>query len=296
MNAPIAVLSFNRPLLLQATLESLAAQTVEVDGTCVFLFQDGVDPRDANADEDASSCDRCCEIFHRSFPDGHILRSDVNLGIALNMDRAERHLFVDLKADLAVVFEDDMVLAPDYLRMLEQLSAYMLDDDRIGYVAAYGDHFAPLSEQRAHRHEVVPLRHKWGFALSRRQWLRQNPIVQDYLAIVSRTDYRRRDHDAIRAFYKKLGYGSPATSQDAIKDVCGSILGTTKIMSKVCFGKYIGMSGVHFTPEVYEELGYGKTELWSGPMPKLRFPSRGVIDDWIEAERARARRAASAAA
>jgi hypothetical protein len=125
------------------------------------------------------------------------------------------------------------------------LTDIALKEKRIAYVAAYGDHKAKLTEQRRTPNKLIPMRHKWGFSTTRRQWDAQRELLGPYLDIVSRNDYHARDHIAIRAYFDKLGYGSTGTSQDAMKDVASHVLGTTKIMTFACLAKYIGEIGLH---------------------------------------------------
>jgi SAM-dependent methyltransferase len=270
ISRPVAVLSYNRPQLLKAFLESLKEQSVPVDPQNIALFQDNGD----------AANDECILIFKEAFPNGNVFATENNLGVALNMDRAERHIFEVLGADAGYFFEDDLILGPHYITALNQLAAFALKDERIGYVAAYGCHTASLEEQKRRRHDLVPMSHKWGFALTRSHWWRQRDIIEPYLDIVRQRPYRERDHAAIQAYFRKLGYPLAATSQDAAKDVATFVLGATKIMSFACFGKYEGREGVHFTPEAYQLLGYDKTEVLNEP-PLFVMPSSLQLDNWI---------------
>lgn len=266
--APISILSFNRPALLRRVLESLRPQVS--DASMVALFQDG------GTDE----AETCRTTFQEIFPEGKQFVSNTNLGVALNFDRAERHAFETLKADYGIFLEDDLVLGPHYLEALQQLVDFALNEPRVAYVAAYGNHRATLEEQRERSSEVIPMDHKWGFALTRRQWERQREIIAPYLEIVRQAPYAKRDSQAIYAYFDKLGYSSPGTSQDGAKDVASHVLGTTKIMSLACFAKYEGREGHHSTAKFYDEQGYGQTILYPDP-PKLVMPSSKQIDAWI---------------
>jgi hypothetical protein len=270
IDCPIAVISYNRPDLLQRFLESLKQQTVAVNPARVALFQDHGDPAEA----------RCVEVFRAAFPEGEVFQADSNLGVALNIDRAERHVFETLGAEVAYFFEDDLILGPHYLEALGQLAEFALAEERVSYVAAYGAHRIDAAEQVARSTELVPMDHKWGFALTRRQWERQKPIIEPYLEIIRQRPYRQRDHAAIKAYYRKLGYGVAGTSQDGAKDVAGAVLGTAKLMSLACFARYEGRDGLHMRPELFEELGYGETEVFTGA-PAFTLPTSDQIDRWI---------------
>lgn len=270
ISRPIAILSYNRPHLLKAFLASIKKQSAPVDPENIALFQDNGD----------AANDACIATFREAFPLGKIYPTENNLGIALNMDRAERYIFEVLGADVGYFFEDDLILGQHYIAALNQLADFALQDERIGYVAAYGCHAASLEEQKRRRHDVIPMTHKWGFALTRSHWCRQRDIIEPYLDIVRQRPYRERDHAAIQTYFRKLGYPLVATSQDAAKDVASFVLGATKIMSFACFGKYEGREGVHFTPEAYQLLGYDKTEVFNEP-PEFVIPNSLQIDNWV---------------
>jgi SAM-dependent methyltransferase len=275
IDRPIAVISYNRPDLLERFLTSLKEQTVAVDPARVALFQDHGDPAEAD----------CVTVFRAAFPEGEVFQSDTNLGVALNIDRAERHVFETLGADVAYFFEDDLILGPHYLEALGQLSDFALSEERVSYVAAYGQHRVDAAEQAERASEIVPMEHKWGFALTRRQWERQKPIIEPYLEIIRQRPYRQRDNAAIKAFYHQLGYAKGGTSQDGAKDVANAVLGTVKLMSLACFARYEGRDGLHMRPELFEELGYGKTEVFTGS-PHFDLPSSDQLDAWVERLRA----------
>jgi len=279
MKYPIVVLSYNRPALLRAVLESLRVQVDATDDAGVYLFQDGGSEFEGE----------CVNVFAELFPGGTVMLANKNLGIAENFDRAERFLFEQLKADCAFFFEDDLVLSPQYLSALHQLASFALNDPRVGYFAAYGDHRASESEQRARSREVVRMSHKWGFGLTRSHWLRQQPIVERYLTIVRKKPYMHRDAVAIRALFADLGYASAGTSQDAAKDIACHVLGATKIMSFACFAKYEGREGMHTRTDFYDKNGWGETVVLPDIAPDLVMPSGETLDAWVESDRQQAR-------
>lgn len=284
IDRPIAVISYNRPDLLERFLASLRQQTLAVDPARVALFQDHGDP----AEED------CVAVFRAAFPEGAVFQAEQNLGVALNIDRAERHVFETLGAEVAYFFEDDLILGPHYLEALGQLADFALTEDRVSYVAAYGSHRIDAAEQAARAGELVLMDHKWGFALTRRQWERQKPIIAPYLDIIRQRPYRQRDNAAIKAYYEKLGYAQAGTSQDGAKDVAGAVLGTVKLMSLACFARYEGRDGLHMRPELFDKLGYGETEVFSGA-PAFTLPSSKQLDAWVEQMRESLRSAPEAA-
>jgi hypothetical protein len=283
---PIAILSFNRPDLLTEVLKSLKSQTIGADGARIYLFQDGAQSRFTQEPADDFLQNECVKCFRDIFPDGQVLQSPVNLGIALNFDRAERLFFEDLQAECGLFFEDDLLLSPHYLDALLQLAHFALAEPLVAYVAAYGDHTAPLERQRAASAKIIRMGHKWGFALTRRQWFRQREIVDGYLSIVRENEYSRRDHKRVETYFASLGFVWAASSQDAAKDLASFVLGTTSLMCFPCFARYIGKEGLHFTTDFFNKHGYEKTELFDGPPPQFEFPSRAQLARQASDERA----------
>ena len=290
-DCPIAVMSFNRPSYLREVLATLAAQIPTVDPSRVVLFQDGYRSRSGSDITDPNLIEQSVKIFSDIFPGSTIVESEENIGVALNFQRAEAFLFEKKESAIGLFFEDDLILSPHYLEVMQSLIKVALQDKRIAYVAAYGDHLASLEQQMQTPTRIVQMRHKWGFALSRRQWLLQKPILEPYLEIISRTDYRSRDHQAVQEYYRKLGYGSPGTSQDSMKDVASAVLGTTKIMTYACFGKNIGEHGLHSFPELYTRAGFDKTQIYPEPVTFFADPDAATVDRWIEHGRDAARQA-----
>jgi hypothetical protein len=178
---------------------------------------------------------------------------------------------------------------------LDILTDMALREKRIAYVAAYGDHKAKLAVQRLTPNKLIQMRHKWGFATTRRQWAEQRELLNPYLEIVSRNDYRSRDHRAIRTYFDKLGYGSTGTSQDAMKDVASHVLGTTKIMTFVCLAKYIGEIGLHSKRDIYDEEGFAHTEIYPDKLSSFEHPSSKQLDEWIAVGRTNGKKAVTLA-
>src|SRR5690606_11436401 len=129
----------------------------------VYLFQDG-----PPAGEDGSKQAECVRVFQEIFPSGNVMLAESNIGVALNFDRAEKKFFEELNSEYAFFFEDDLILNKFYIEALEQMTQFALEDDRIAYVSAYGDHRASLETQKNRQGDVIAMGHKWGFCLTQR--------------------------------------------------------------------------------------------------------------------------------
>lgn len=271
---PIAIMSFNRPNLLDKVLKSLKSQSVIIEDSSVHLFQDGAQsPFGRKSRAKPEDIAASVSVFRRYFPNGMVHVAPYNLGVALNFERAEKFIFEEMNAELGVFFEDDMVLSPYYLDTLQKLSDFALEEERIGYVAAYGVHRAPNDEQRRLRRHLVPMGHNWGFALTRRQWQRQREILDEYLSFVRNCPYSERPDERIRAYFSSLGVPIFGTSQDAAKEVACAALGTVRLMCFPAQGHYIGDVGEHYNPELYKSMGYDGTILFNEQLRGFDFPT-----------------------
>jgi hypothetical protein len=284
---PILILAFNRPDYLTETLDSLMAQRgVEMATRRVFLFQDGGrNPSSGQVHCSDAVVVNNVDIFRRLVPQGVPIVSYANLGVALNFERAERFAFEELGAEAAIFLEDDFVLGPYYLKTLDQLLALALADERIGYVAAYGDHRAPFAEQQANPSRLTHMSHNWAFGLTRRQWLRQKPFVDQYLALVRGQDYRTRDSDPIIDLFHSWGLGAPGTSQDIAKSHACYLTGAVRLTTYACFGRYIGRQGLHFNDAQFEAMGFGATKVMQEDVFRLVPPTDAELHQMLDAAR-----------
>lgn len=256
--APVAIMAFNRPDYLDVVLASLQNQTDRVlKDEQVHLFQDGavnpVSGRRSAADLEISES---VEVFKKYFPSGTVHASSTNLGVARNFARAENLFFNTLEAPIAYFFEDDLELGPYYLKTLETLGEAALQNEAVGYVAAYG---TPRNDEEAHAQQankLTPLGHNWAFGLTRRQWLRSQPYVKQYLKLVENIDYRDRDIKAIYELFKSWGMGVPGTSQDVAKSLACFLTGGVKVNTNTAYGRYIGERGLHMNPQKFDAMGH----------------------------------------
>lgn len=251
MTFPVAVISFNRPDYLLQTLDSLARQTVAIDP--MALFQDG--PRQA---ADAPLIAACVNLFIQRFPSGEVVLSKSNLGPALNIDRAERWIFE--RADQGAIFEDDMALTPHYVATLQAMLDANRDDERIAYVAAYG----PILPEPPSDEPYAPMHVHWAFALTKQQWLKRKPLVDQYLDIIRQRDYRDRDIVAIMALRERWGVPGTYTTQDVMRAAATHLVGGLRLNTRLHMARYIGARGLHIDPRTYDAVGFARWPLHDG--------------------------------
>lgn len=257
VEAPIIIFAFDRGHYLKRFCESLKAQQgVALDESRIHLLQDGPVSRRSGVRyaEDAAMAESVA-AFRAVFPRGQVVASPDNLGIAFNIQRGEAHAFETLKAETAYFFEDDLELGPAYLLMMERLREALAPFPEIGYFAAYGDHRAHPDPDRV---RVVPLDHHWGFALRRGAWQKINAWLEPYFEILRRTDYANRNHLGVFRWLEGQEMAIDKSSQDALKSVACARLGIARVMTDMCFARYIGEKGASFTENRFREMGYDR--------------------------------------
>jgi hypothetical protein len=263
-SSPIFLMSFDRPEYLARVLGSLKAQTnCFLDQRPIALFQDGgVSPFSKRNNACEATIHQCIDVFRKEFPRGIVVESATNLGVALNFERAERYAFEELGASSAIFLEDDLVLGEHYISTIDTLVGQFSQDERVGYVAAYGDHTKTLEEQHANSRKLILLGHNWGFAIFKRQWQRMRSRVLEYLEAIKGCDYKDRDGEKVKNLFASWGYGDPAISQDAAKTIACCAEGIVKVNTYICNGAYIGERGVHMNEKIFAERGYSRTVLY----------------------------------
>jgi hypothetical protein len=266
MKFAIALITHSRDRYFELVFESLINQLIKSkpvhDTYDIYVFQDGL----------ANEAPLSVALGHEriaSFMRGkvslaaYVLQGE-NLGIALHFDLIERFLFVEKGYDYAVFCEDDLVLAPGYIATLDALRVAFQLDARIGMVSANPDNpFLPLIEQREGKHRYLPMGHNWGFGLSRAFWLRRQGFVDIYLDFVRGKPYQGRPHESIKSWLESCGFQGKASSQDYVKQCATSALGAVRISTLPNFGLYVGRQGVHCTPDLFQSMGFGNSQVYN---------------------------------
>lgn len=283
---PIAILSFDRPAYLRTVLKSLGRQVSPDDH--IFLFQDGGrNPFSGRQKADPAKIEACIKLFRHYFPGGEVHLSSDNLGIAWNYERAERHVFETMDAQAGLFLEDDLLLSPNYLDVIDMLLNIAAIDSRIGYVSAYGDFWANRTDQAANLNRVMAMHENWGAAMTRKSWIAERTFRLEYLKLVSDVDYSQRGHEKIRQFYNDRGWVTNITSQDCARWISCLERGAVRMTTRACHAKYIGEHGEHFTIDLYRQGRFANTKVHQGPVRPLQPPSDAEINSWLAAETTR---------
>ena len=274
---PVVIFSFDRPEYLERLCRGLLAQSqLRPDPARVFLMQDGaVSPRTGHRYGRPLRMQRCVELFREHFPQGQVLASPHNLGIADNILRGQRHVFEELDEELGYFFEDDLEPGPLYLAALEAMRAATEPfADRVGYFAAYGHHRDP---QPGPEVKVLQLGHHWGFGLRRAAWRRIQAFLPEWWEEARRVDFQGRNRLRLLRVYRGWDVAVDGVAEDAATELACASLGLARLNTDVCFARYIGEHGEHFNPAVYRSLGFDGMRWAEGQRFMLRAPTEDEI-------------------
>jgi len=279
----LAVLSFNRPDYFRQVAESIARQhPADMKGVDVYVFQDGaVNPFSGERKSPDAPVEECARQARASLPGAVIEASPVNLGIALNYDRAEKRVFEELGYDAAMFFEDDLVPQPHYVGVLRKMLALAAETPRMGLVAAHRyshAHRTPYGRQEQDRAHVVPMGNNWGFGVLKDRWLRAKPAVDAYLNLVRGKDYSHRPHDAIQKFMVGKGWSPGTTSQDWAKQCAYMEAGYIQVATATNNAKYIGKHGTHGNQQKWDERRYAEAVIYDKDFREIRAPGNPELD------------------
>jgi hypothetical protein len=253
---PLVIFSFDRPDYLDKLCRGLLDQRqLRADPASVHLMQDGaVSLRTGRHQGRPAQIARSIEVFRQHFPQGQVHAAAHNLGIAENILRGQTLVFETLDAPLGYFFEDDLEPGPLYLAALEAVRrATEPFAESVGFFAAYGDHLArpPGPEVR-----FRPLGHHWAYGLRREAWRRIQAWLPDWWEEIRRNDYRARNKRRLLELWRSRRVARDAATQDAATELACADLGLARIGTDVCFGRYIGQEGQHFTPAAFRRLGF----------------------------------------
>lgn len=277
LDVPVFIIAFDRPDYLGRLCASLKAQRgVHIPDERLHLIQDGaVSPRSGLVYGDAEKIAASVAVFREHFPGGHVHAAEHNLGIAMNIHRAEQLGFVEQKAPLAYFFEDDLELGPFYMAMMEHLRRVLAPYPNVGYFAAYGRHQQPSDPQAP---QLVAMGHLWGFALTRRCWQAMQPWLKPFFDIYAKVDYQALPVRSLAELYQDKALSVMNQGQDATRGVACAAAGFARLQTDVCYARYIGEYGKNFRPDSFVRMGFDKMAFVDSLPAQMPVASAAIVD------------------
>lgn len=161
VNAPVALIIFNRPELTAKVFESIR----QAQPTTLVVIADGAR---ANRKGEAELCAAARAITEKVDWPCRVVRhyADQNLGCRNRVSSGLDLLFAEF--DRAIILEDDCIPEPSFFRFCDELLERYKDDERV--MAISGDNFQFGNHQIAHSYYFSRFPHVWGWATWRRAW------------------------------------------------------------------------------------------------------------------------------
>lgn len=180
--APIALFVFRRPDHTRRTIESLLANP-EAARSEVVVFADGPrSERDVEAVEATRSVVRSAGI-----PNLRLVARERNMGLAASVVAGVTEL-CDAHGR-AIVLEDDLVLAPTFLRFMNEALERYRDDGRVYGVSGY---MFPIEPPPGVDAFFLPSTASWGWATWSRAWKKLAPASALHARIGQSRSLRHR--------------------------------------------------------------------------------------------------------
>ncbi len=180
--APIALFVFRRPDHTRRTIESLLMNP-EVSHSEVIVFADG--PR-SGRDTDAVQATRAV-VRASGMPNLRLVEREHNLGLARSVVAGVTEL---CQANgRAIVLEDDLVIAPTFLRFMNDALQRYADDERVDAISGY---MFPVSCDTRRDALFLPFPSSWGWATWERAWRRLAPAKDLYAKLRGNRALRRK--------------------------------------------------------------------------------------------------------
>ncbi len=173
--SPIAVIAFNRPDSLKATLTSLAANPL-ADQSDLFIFIDGPRENKSGEVEKVEKVKTVAEAA-KGFKSITIKASPQNKGLAKSIVGAATELVNEYGK--MIVVEDDLYLSPSFLTYMNTMLDAYENDPRIMQITGYSAKIRCF--KRFHcDHYMTHRAHSWSWATWKDRWETVDWEVKDY--------------------------------------------------------------------------------------------------------------------
>ena len=169
--APIAVFAYRRPGHLQRCLESLAGAELASQSD-LHIFCDG--PR---TDADASAVEEVRSVASHAagFRSVSIIAQEQNRGLAASIIAGVTALCE--RSGRVIVVEDDLVMAPCFLRFMNDALDRYEEDDQVMQIAGYA---FPVDATFSTKAVFLPFISSWGWATWHRAWQHFDSAMKGY--------------------------------------------------------------------------------------------------------------------
>jgi hypothetical protein len=181
--SPIALFVYKRPDHTRRALESLM-RCPEFSDSPLYVFCDGV-----KKEEDTEKVTQTRALVHSLLNDqANIIKSSENKGLANSIIAGVNQL-CEIYGRV-IVLEDDLVVAPDFLKFLNTALEKYKDEDSVMQVSAY---MFPIPEFMNQTEALfLPFIYSWGWGTWQRAWKKFDPQATGWEVLKTDKNMRLR--------------------------------------------------------------------------------------------------------
>ena len=273
MKIACAVMCFDRPHYLKPVIESFE-QADEAMNLDWFFFQDGIISEvSGHVYAEKENIDEVAELIRNTkLPVKHFNRLMYNVGPG--QQRYRIYQLLD-EYNLLFVFDDDMIVGRDYLKLLrimaQQFPAYT------GLM--YTNEGGKPTTQNLGRVQEKAIARLWGHYMWKNNWLKFRKDHKIYYDFIKQYDFHQ-----IRRLVRKKELSRPRNVASLSDDVVINRLcrhhGIKKLVPKISRGLYIGKEGIitYKTDNLWKKRGMerqNKTITYDSDKKLKRFVKKG---------------------
>lgn len=171
--APIALFTYNRPIHLQKTLESLKANPLASKSE-IYIFSDA-----PKSEKDQSVVNRVRDLIKnvKGFDNIHIIEQVENKGLANSIIEGVSQI-IKLHKKI-IVLEDDLIVSTNFLNYQNDCLVKYQEHPKVFSIAGY---MPPIQIPTEEKEDVflIPRCSSWGWATWEDRWLKSDWNVSDF--------------------------------------------------------------------------------------------------------------------
>jgi hypothetical protein len=251
---PIGLLLFNRMEYAHKVLESLKSQTLPVDQTKLCISIDGYAGSTAESQGKPDHTAAIVDMARSFFPNATVLSSTKNIGITeANCLLEDNMLKSHPAATWLGFFEEDYVLSPDYLSIVEQLISAAQPLDDVAMVAATGE---TLDSEHRDTPGVFPIGHLWAYFARVAHVHERHDEILVYCNHLSGKPYWEHDKIELARMMASRGVFPVGIGDDHLRLGLVFRFNRIGITTGLSYGEYIGIEGLHMSDESFARFNF----------------------------------------
>lgn len=272
----IAIVGCDRPHYFEQVVRSIA-RNKEAHDWPVFVFLD----KPTNKLDFKATADQT-KICREFLPHAVVIPREENWGCGRNIIDARRQMFDNMQFERAFIFEDDMIISPNYISLVCRIFDWTAAQySNIGAVQGWNRCYLTEEKQALNLKTLqCTFSNWWGYCMSKVAWSTIKKDMYDYERHFLATEYRFRPHEAVLTWYKYImktpstqgqnpllpsreeldvweNYAKwPPSGQDSTTMHLFKKYGWARVTTHIPRGKYIGEKGIHMTPAMWKQNRY----------------------------------------